>query len=152
MSPSCFARISFGPGSFSSFHQRSPCISVFFRQLSLCGQPGHLVFLFRRHFFHRARNSAVVSRFSSGWSSPAGLSGQKPYVAALAWVYSREGNCAPVWCRSVHTSNVNKTLRTVTGCLLRTPIEQLAILTGVHLARLRCNAATACVGGRVLGA
>ena len=78
----------------------------------------------------------------SGWGAGA----KTLRIGALSLVYSTAEYCAPVWCRSAHTSlldNVlNDTLRIVTGCLRPTPTDHLPILSGIQPAELRRLGAT----------
>ena len=78
----------------------------------------------------------------SGWGAGAKIL----HIGALSLVYSTAKYCAPVWCRSAHTSlldNVlNDALRIVTGCLRPTPTDHLPILSGIQPAELRRLGAT----------
>ena len=62
--------------------------------------------------------------------------------------------CASVWCRSTHTrlidSNLNDTLRIVTGCLRPTPTEGLPVLAGIQPAELRRLGATLSLVNRAI--
>ena len=62
-------------------------------------------------------------------------------IATLSLVYSAAEQCAPVWCRSVHTrlidSVLNDALRIITGCLPPTPRDHLPVLSGIQPAELR---------------
>ena len=62
-------------------------------------------------------------------------------TAALSLIYATAKYCAPVWCRSAHTNNIdsvlNDVLRIVTGCLRPTPTDHLPILSGIQPAELR---------------
>ena len=65
----------------------------------------------------------------SGWGAGA----KTLRIATLSLLYSIAEYCAPVWCRNAHTSHIdsvlNDTLRIVTGCLRRTPTDNLPILS-----------------------
>ena len=78
----------------------------------------------------------------SGWGSGA----KTLRIATLSLVYSTAEYCAPVWYRSAHThliDNVlNDALRVVTGCLRPTPMDRLAVLSGIQPAELRRMGAT----------
>jgi len=75
-------------------------------------------------------------------------------TATLALVHSTAEYCAPVWCRSAHTSlidpTINDALRIVTGCLHLTPADNLPILAGIQPAVLRCRGATLSLGRRAM--
>jgi len=62
--------------------------------------------------------------------------------------------CAPVWRRSAHTRlidpTINDTLRIVTGCLHRTPVDNLTILAGIQPAEVRRSGATLSLGRRAM--
>ena len=62
-----------------------------------------------------------------------------------ALVFSVAEYCTPVWCRSSHMkkldSTLNNALRTVSGCLSATPVNQLPILAGITPPTLRREAA-----------
>ena len=78
----------------------------------------------------------------SGWGAGA----KTLRIATLSLVYSIAEYCAPVWCRSAHTSLIdsvlNDALRIVTGCLRPTPMDHLPILSGIQPAELRRMGAT----------
>ena len=67
-------------------------------------------------------------------------------TSTLALVYAPAEYCAPVWCRSSHTRLVvvglNASLRTITGCLRRTQVDQLPVLAEIAPPALRRDAAT----------
>jgi len=75
-------------------------------------------------------------------------------TATLARVRSTAEYCAPVWCRSDHTSlvdpTINDTLRIVTGCLRPTPANNLPILAGIQPAELRRKGATLFLARRAM--
>ena len=66
-------------------------------------------------------------------------------ISTQALFYSAAEYCAPVWCRSSHTKQLNTVLnsamRTVAGCLRPTPVNQLPILAGIAPPTIRCEAA-----------
>ena len=78
----------------------------------------------------------------SGWGAGA----KTLHIATLSLVYSAAEYCAPVWCRSAHTSLIdsvlNDTLSIVTGCLRPTPTDHLPVLSGIQPAELRRMGAT----------
>ena len=67
-------------------------------------------------------------------------------TSVLALVYAPAEYCAPTWSRSRHTSlldvSLNCALRTITGCVQPTPVEQLPVLAGIPPAELRRRAAS----------
>jgi len=67
-------------------------------------------------------------------------------MATRALIHLTAEYCAPVWCRSAHTSliysAINDALRIVTGCLRPEPADNLPILTGIQPAELRRRGAT----------
>ena len=77
-------------------------------------------------------------------------------IATLALVHSTAEYCAPVWCRSAHTSlinpAINDTLRIVTGCLRPTPADNLPTLVGIQPAELRQSGATLSLARRAMEA
>jgi len=86
---------------------------------------------------------ALLRRHSgSGWGAGATTLRN----ATLALVHSTAENCAPVWCRSAHTSlidpTINDALRIVTGFLRPTPADNLPILAGIQPAELRHSEGT----------
>ena len=92
---------------------------------------------FRRHLESlrkklTARVALMRKLVGSGWGAGAGVL----RTTALALVYSTGEYCAPVWCRSSHTSlidtAINEALRIVTRCLRTTPVDYLPILTGIQ--------------------
>ena len=62
-------------------------------------------------------------------------------TSTLALVYAPAEYCAPVWCRSSHTRLVdvglNASLRTITGWLRTTPVDQLPVLAEIAPPALR---------------
>ena len=84
-----------------------------------------------------ARSALIRKIVDTGWRvSPSTLR-----TSALALVYAPDKYCAPTWSRSRHTSlldvSLNCALRTITGCLQLTPIDQLPVLAGIPPAELR---------------
>ena len=73
-------------------------------------------------------------------------------TSTLALVYAPAEYCAPVWCRSAHTRlvdvSLNAALRTITGCLRSTQVEQLPVLAEIAPPALRREAATLVLGCR----
>ena len=91
---------------------------------------------FRHHFEAlRKKLSTRVALLTllegSGWGAGA----KTLRISALSLVYFTAEYCAPVWCRSTHTSLIdsilNDALRIVTGCLRPTPMENLPALAGI---------------------
>ena len=86
----------------------------------------------------------------SGWGPGA----KTLRISALSLVYSTAEYCAPVWCRSIHTSLIdnilNDALRIVTECLRLTPTEDLAVLAGIQPAELRRLGATLSLANRTI--
>ena len=66
-------------------------------------------------------------------------------ISTQALVYSAAEYCAPVWCRSSHTKQLdtvlNSAMRTVAGCMRPTPVNQLPILAGIAPPTIRREAA-----------
>ena len=131
------------------------------KPLPFCTEPTYLgvtldrALTFRRHL--ESMRKKLTSRVSlirrlagSGWGAGA----RTLRTAALALVYSTAEYCAPVWCRSAHTRQIdpviNGALRTVTGCLRPTPTSNLSVLAGIHPAELRRRKATLCLARRAL--
>ena len=67
-------------------------------------------------------------------------------TSTLALVYTTAEYCAAVWCRSTHTRLVdvglNASLRTITGCLRPTQVDQLPVLAEIAPPALIREAAT----------
>ena len=127
--------------------------------LPFCAEPTYLgvtldrALTFRRHLLSlrkklTSRISLLKRLVGTGWGAGA----ETLRTAALALVYSAGEYCAPVWCRSAHTNNINvpinEALRIVTGCLRSTPVEQLPILAGIQPAELRRKGALVRLAGR----
>jgi len=94
---------------------------------------------------------AILRRLAgSGWGAGA----TTLQTATLALVHSTAEYCAPVWCRSAHTSlidpTINDALRIVTECLRPRPADNLPILTGIQPGELRRSGATLSLGGRAM--
>ena len=66
-------------------------------------------------------------------------------ISTQALVYSAAEYCAPVWCISSYTKQLdtvlNSAMRTVAGCLRPTPVNQLPILAGIATPTIRREAA-----------
>ena len=66
-------------------------------------------------------------------------------TSTQALVFSTADYCSPVWCRSSNTKKLdmmlNTALRTVSGCLHATPVNQLPILASIAPSTLRRKAA-----------
>ena len=75
-------------------------------------------------------------------------------TATLALIHSTAESCVPAWYRSAHTSPIelviNDALRTVTGCLLPTPADNLPILAGTQPSQFRCKGATLSLSRRAV--
>ena len=93
--------------------------------------------------------SALIRRLAgTSW----GASTPTLRTSTLALVYAPAEYCAPVWCRSAHTKlvdvSLNTALRTITGCLRPTQVEQLPVLAEIAPPALRREAATLVLGRR----
>ena len=121
--------------------------------LSFCSKPLYLAvtldrtLTFRGHFqsLRKKLTSHVVllrRLAGSGWGAEA----TTLRTATLALVHSTAEYCAPACCRSAHTRLIdpviNDVLRTVTGWLRPTPVDNLPILAGIQPTDLRRKAAT----------
>ncbi|KAI8430670.1 hypothetical protein MSG28_000865 [Choristoneura fumiferana] len=89
----------------------------------------------------RTRNNIVQKLTGTIWSASAACL----RTTALALVYSSAEYCAPVWLNSAHVSAVdsqlNHTMRLVTGCMRPTPTHWLPALSNIappHLRREQC--------------
>ena len=75
-------------------------------------------------------------------------------IPALSLVYFTTEYCAPVWCRSTHSSLIdsilNDALPIVTGCLRPTPTEDWPVLAGIQPAELRRFGATFSLANRAI--
>ena len=73
-------------------------------------------------------------------------------TSTIALVYAPAEYCAPVWCRSAHTRlvdvSLNAALRTITGCMRPTQVEQLPILAEIAPPALSRATATLVLGRR----
>ena len=78
-----------------------------------------------------ARTALIRRLAGTSW----GASTPTLRTSTLALVYAPAEYCAPVWCRSSHTRLVdvglNASLRTITGCLRPTPVDQLPVLAEI---------------------
>ena len=93
--------------------------------------------------------SALIRRLAgTSW----GASTPTLRTSTLALVYAPAEYCAPVWYRSAHTRlvdvSLNAALRTITGCLRPTQVEQLPVLAEIAPPALRREAATLVLGRR----
>ena len=106
------------------------------RSLTFCH---HLVALRKKL---SSRVTLLRRLVGSGWGAGA----KTLCIGSLSLVYSTAEYCAPVWCRSTHTSLIdsvlNDALRIVTGCLRPTPTDHLPVLSGIQPAELRPMGAT----------
>ena len=97
-----------------------------------------------------ARGALIRRLAGTGW----GASVSTLRTATLALVYAPAEYCAPVWSRSAHThlvdTSLNNSLRTITGCLRPTPVEQLPVLAGIPPADLRRKSHTMALTRRAL--
>ena len=95
-----------------------------------------------------ARTALIRHLAGTSW----GASTPTLRTSTLALVYAPAEYCAPVWCRSSHTHLVdvglNASLRTITGCLRPTPVDQLPVLAEIAPPALRREAATLVLGRR----
>ena len=123
------------------------------RLLPFCPTPTYLGVKLDRSLTFRHHLVALRKKLSSrvtllrrlvgsGWGAGA----KTLRIATLSLVYSAAEYCAPVWCRSAHTSLIdsvlNDALRIVTGCLRPTPTDHLPVLSGIQPAELRRMGAT----------
>ena len=67
-------------------------------------------------------------------------------ICSVALLFRAAEYCAPVWSRSVHTSQVdvqlNSTMRLISGTLRSTPLPWLPVLSNIEPPALRRKAAT----------
>jgi hypothetical protein len=91
----------------------------------------------------KARNNIILKLTGTTWGSSA----EVLRTSATALVYSTAEYCAPVWARSVHCKGLdielNKTMRTITGCVRSTPTPWLPVLSNIAPPDLRRSQATA---------
>ena len=97
-----------------------------------------------------ARTALIRRLAGTSW----GASTPTLRTSTLALVYAPAEYCAPVWCISSHTHLVdvglNASLRTITGCLRPTQVDQLSVglLAEIAPPALRREAATLVLGRR----
>ena len=84
-----------------------------------------------------ARTALIRRLAGTSW----GASTPTLRTSTLALVYAPGEYCTPVWCRSSHTRIVdvglNASLRTITGCLRPTQVDQLPVLADIAPPALR---------------
>ena len=94
------------------------------------------------------RTALLRRRADTSW----GASTPTLRTFTLALVYAPAEYCAPVWCRSFHTGlvdvSLNAALRTITGCLRPTQVDQFRVLAEIAPPVLRREAATLVLGRR----
>ena len=92
-----------------------------------------------------------VSKANGGLESCAGAETLRTPV--LSSVYSTAEYCAPAWCRSAHTRNIdsvlNDALCIVAGCLRSTPTDHLPTFSSIQPVELRCLGVTLSLAKRV---
>ena len=85
----------------------------------------------------RARNNLLRRLAGSNW----GPTSKTLRISALALAYAPAEYCAPVWCSSSHTPNIDLTLnncmRLVSGRLTSTPVEGLPVVSGITAPDIR---------------
>ena len=95
-----------------------------------------------------ARTALIRRLAGTSW----GASTPTLRTSTLVLVYAPAEYCAPVWCRSSHTHLVdvglNASLRTITGCLRPTRVDQLPVLAEIAPPALRREAVTLVLGRR----
>ncbi|XP_038075660.1 uncharacterized protein LOC119743328 [Patiria miniata] len=101
---------------------------------------------YRQHLGNvSAKTSARVALIRRLAGTTWGASTKTLRISTQALVFSAAEYCAPVWCRSTHTKKLditlNNALRTVSGCLRATLVNQLPILAGIAPPSLRREAA-----------
>ena len=131
------------------------------KDLSFCPEPKYLGVVldrsltFRQHLESLRKKltsrAALLKRLAgSSWGAGA----DTLRIAALALVYSAAEYCAPAWCRSAHCRNIDTVihgaLRTVTGCLRPTPLDNLSVLAGIQPPEFRREEATLSLARRAL--
>lgn len=91
----------------------------------------------------KSRNNILQKLAGTTWGS----NGNTLRTAALSFIFSTAEYCCPVWLRSSHTSKVdsqiNASLRTVTGTLKSTPLPWLPVLANIAPPNIRREAALA---------
>lgn len=110
---------------------------------------------FRQHLENlSAKTSARVALIRRLAGTTWGASTKTLRTSTQALVFSSAEYCAPVWCRSSHTNKLdtalNNALRTVSGCLRATPVNQLPILAGIAPPTLRREAAVLALSRKAL--
>ena len=97
----------------------------------------------------KTRNNLLEKLAGSSWGDNA----HTLRSAALALSYSAAEYCAPVWARSSHTSLVdtqlNSTMRTISGTIRSTPLPWLPVLSNIAPPDIRREAATAVLAAKV---
>ena len=95
-----------------------------------------------------ARTALIRRLAGTSW----GASTPTLRTSTLALVYAPAEYCATVWYRSSHTHlldvGLNASLRTITGCLRPTQVDQLAVLAEIAPPALRRETATLVLGRR----
>ena len=95
-----------------------------------------------------ARTALIRRLAGTSW----GASTPTLRTSTLALVYAPAEYCAPVWCRSSHTRlvdvGINASLRTMTGCLRPTQVDQLPVIAEIAPPTLMREAATLVLGRR----
>ena len=88
-----------------------------------------------------ARNCLIHRLCGTSW----GASFPVLRTATLALAYSTAEYCAPIWCKSTHTTKLdialNNSMRMVSGCIRSTPTSYLPILSGIPPPAIRREAA-----------
>ena len=129
--------------------------------LSFCSEPKYLGVTLDRSLTYRQHLESLRKKLTSRTAllrrlagSSWGAGADTLRTAALALVYSTAEYCAPTWCRSAHSRQIdtaiNGALRIVTGCLRPTPTDNLPILAGIQPAELRREGATLSLTCRAL--
>ena len=131
------------------------------KSLSFCSEPKCLGVTLDRTLTYRWHLVSLHKKLTSRAAQLKRLAGSSwgagadtLRTAALALVYSTAEYCAPVWCRSAHCHNIdtaiNGALRTMTGCLRPTPLDNLSILAGIQPPEFRREEATLSLARRAL--
>lgn len=89
----------------------------------------------------KSRNNILQKLGGTDW----GLNANTMCTVALGLVYSTAEYCSPVWLRSSHFNKVdtqlNNTLRIVSGALRSTPLPWLPVLANIAPSKIRREAA-----------